>query len=139
MTDDLREASDYLRSLRFFGLVRRFEEWCRGFEACDGPMFPALRMRAVRENASTDDAQSETDALKAARHELGKTAYMRLVEANRLDVELYGAAVELFERNLARVLNPGRRRAAQALFDLFGGATGARQPFATVRARGRAN
>ncbi|HXE26366.1 MAG TPA: hypothetical protein VN637_15905, partial [Roseiarcus sp.] len=56
--EDLREVRDFLRSLPFFGLVRRFEESCRGFEACYGRTFPALRMRPVRENASTEDALS---------------------------------------------------------------------------------
>jgi hypothetical protein len=105
--EDLWEVLDYLSSLRFFGLVRRFQESCRGFDACYKRTIPALQMRFVRENASTDESLSETAALKAARDELGEATYMRLVQANRLDLALYEMAMELFDHNLARVSKRG--------------------------------
>ena len=108
LATDLLEVCNFLASLRFFGLVRRFEESCRGFEACYGQTFPAFKMRAVRENASTDESLSEAAALEVAREELGEATYMRLVEANRLDLTLYDRAVELFDRNLARISAPRR-------------------------------
>ena len=117
--EDLLEAVDFLRSLPFFGLVRRFEESCKGFEAAYGRTFRALRMRPVRENASTEDAPSERAALDIARAELGEAAYERLVEANQFDLVLYDRAVNLFDRNLARVCEPRLRRAGHALVDLF--------------------
>jgi hypothetical protein len=124
--EDLREVRDFLSSLRFFGLVRRFEESCRGFEACYGRTFRALRMRPVRENASTEDAPSEEAALDIARAELGEAAYRRLIEANQFDLALYDTAVKLFDRNLARVSEPGLRRAGRAIVDLFHSAGGGR-------------
>jgi Sulfotransferase family len=95
--DDFQEACDYLRSLPFFGLVRRFKESCRGFEACLGRTFPALKMRPVHANASSNGALSETAALQAARDELGEATYLKLVGANEFDLALYYIAVELFE------------------------------------------
>jgi Sulfotransferase family len=124
---DLREVRDFLNSLPFFGLVRRFEESCRGFEACYGRTFPALRMRPVRENASTEDAPSEEAALDIAREELGEAAYRRLVEANQFDLALYDTAAKLFDRNLGRVCEPGLRRAGHAVVDLFHSAPGGRR------------
>jgi hypothetical protein len=122
--EDLSEVRDFLRSLRFFGLVRRFEESCRGFEACYGRAFRALKMRPVRENSSTDESLSETAALQVARDELGEATYVRLVEANQFDLALYDTAVELFDRNLARVSKRSLRRAGYAFVDLFQGLTG---------------
>lgn len=135
--DDLQEANDYLRSLPFFGLVRRFEESCRGFEACYGRTFPALRMRPVRENASTEDALSERAALDIARAELGEAVYWRLVEANQFDLALYDTAVNLFDRNLARVCEPRLRRAGHAIVDLFRGAPADADPAAAPPDRAR--
>jgi len=117
--EDLREVRDFLRSIPFFGLVRRFEESCRGFEAVYGRTFRALRMRPVRENASTEEASSETAALDMARDELGEATYRRLVEANQFDLALYDTAVNLFDHNLARLSGPGLRRAGHAIVDLF--------------------
>ena len=132
--EDLWEVRNFLSSLRFFGLVRRFQDSCRGFDACYKRTFPALQMRFIRENASTDDSLSETAALKVAREELGEATYMRLVQANRLDLALYKRAMELFDRNLARVSKRGLRRvrrrlpqACQGLVDVFQGISGRRQ------------
>lgn len=106
--EDLVEAQNYLRSTPFFGLVRRFEESCKGFEACYARTFPALRMRPVRENVATEETPSESAALNIARDELGEATYRRLVEANQFDLALHDMAAKLFDRNLARVSEPGR-------------------------------
>ena len=60
---------------------------------------------------------------------------MRLVQANRLDLALYKMAMELFDRNLARVSKRGLRRvrrrlpqACQGLVDVFQGIRGGREP-----------
>lgn len=135
--EDLLEVRHFLRSLRFFGLVRRFEESCRGFEACYGRTFRALKMRAVRENASTDESLSETAALKLARDELGEATYMRLVEANRFDLALYATAVQLFDRNLARISKRSLWRGGDALVDMLQGIAGGRLPW-RLRWRGDA-
>ena len=74
-SEDLSEATNFLHSLRFFGLVRRFEESCRGFEACYGRTFRGLKMRPIRENASTNETLGESEALKSARDELGEATY----------------------------------------------------------------
>ena len=138
-SEDLSEVRDLLRSLRFFGLVRRFEESCRGFEACYGRTFPGLKMRPLRENASTNETLSELDALKIARDELGEATYARLVDANRLDLALYKTAVELFDRNLARVSGRGLDRAGRVLGDLLQQIGAGRPRPAPILARRRAN
>ena len=53
---------------------------------------------------------------------------MRLVEANRLDMALYDTALELFDRNLARVSGPRLRRARHTLVDLLSAIGGSLQP-----------
>ena len=116
--EDLLEACDYLGSLRFFGLVRRFEASCRGFEASYRRTFPALRMCPVRENASTEKSLSETAMLNVARHELGAAAYMRLIDANQFDLALYDTALKLFDRNLARISERSLHRAGRVVIDL---------------------
>ena len=116
--EDLLEARDYLGSLRFFGLVRRFEASCRGFEASYRRTFPALRMCPVRENASTEESLSETAMLNVARHELGAAAYMRLIDANQFDLALYDTALKLFDRNLARISERSLHRAGRVVIDL---------------------
>jgi hypothetical protein len=132
-SEDLCEAYDFLRSLRFFGLVGRFEESCRGFEACYGRTFPALKMGSARENALAEESLSEAAALELVRKELGQDTYVRLVDANRLDLALYDTALKLFDRNLARVSERRLRRARHALVDLFSGIAGGLQP---MRRRG---
>jgi hypothetical protein len=138
-SEDLSEATNFLHSLRFFGLVRRFEESCRGFEACYGRTFRGLKMRAIRENASTNETLGESGALKSARDELGEATYARLVEANRFDLALYETAVALFDRNLARVSERRLRRAGQAVIDLFQGTRAARLRPGLILARRTAN
>jgi len=126
--EDLREACTLLSSLRFFGLVRRFHESCRGFEVCYRRVFPDLKMNWVRENGSTEQGLSEKVALEVARDELGEAAYARLVEANRLDLALYETAAGLFDHNLARLSAQRLRRAGHAFVDLCRGAKGGRRP-----------
>ena len=138
-SEDLSEVRDLLRSLRFFGLVRRFEESCRGFEACYARTFPGLRMRPVRANASTNEMLSESEALNIARDELGEATYARLAEANRFDLALYETAVELFDQNLAQLAERRLGRAAQVLGDLVQGIRAARPRPALILTRRRAN
>jgi hypothetical protein len=125
---DLREVQNFLSSLRFFGVVRRYQDSCVGFHACYGRMFPGLKMRFVRENASTDELPSETAALNMARDELGEATYARLVEANRLDLALYEQALHMFDRNMARISQRGLRRAGHSFVDLCRGKRGGRRP-----------
>src|SRR5208282_1660670 len=93
----------------------------RGFEACYGRTFPALKMGSARENALTDESLSETAALEVVREELGDDTYARLVEANRLDLALYDAAMDLFDHNLTRIAEGSLRRPGHALADLLSG------------------
>jgi hypothetical protein len=125
---DLQEACNLLSSLHFFGVVRRYQDSCIGFHACYGRMFPGLRMRFVRENASTDELPSETGALNVARDELGEATHARLVEANRLDLALYERALHLFDRNMVRISQRGLRRACRSFVDLCWGKRGGRRP-----------
>ncbi len=96
--DDLAEAEAVLAALPAFGLVRHFAASCRWFEASYGAAIPELRLREVRENASTEETGTEAGAVADARQELGETIFARLCDANQLDLALYSLACRLFER-----------------------------------------
>jgi hypothetical protein len=100
--DDLAEAEAVLAELPAFGLVRRFAASCRLFETRYGAVVPDLRLYEVRENASSEEAGSESDAVAAARQELGETIFTRLCNANQFDLALYSRARMLFEHACSR-------------------------------------
>jgi hypothetical protein len=98
--EDLAEAEALLTSLPAFGLVRRFADSCRVFEASYASLFPQLRLYEVHENASADGIGVDAEATEAARKELGETVFASLWEANKLDLALYGLGCTLFEKRL---------------------------------------
>lgn len=93
---DLAQAQTFLRSCQVFGLVRNFTAFCRLIEARYRGMFPNLRLRPVRENASPDGAATEAESVEATREALGGRLFARLVAANELDLELYDFACSRF-------------------------------------------
>ncbi|HET7883991.1 MAG TPA: hypothetical protein VFL55_24100, partial [Acetobacteraceae bacterium] len=100
---DLVEVKALLASWRVFGIVRRFADSCRLLSAHYCPLFPDLRLRAIRENVSTDAEVSDREALERSRIELGPDTFDRLMAANCLDLELYDYAQRLFADAFARV------------------------------------
>jgi hypothetical protein len=98
--EDLAEAEALLTSLPAFGLVRRFADSCRVFEASYASLFPQLRLYDVHENTSADGISVDAEATEAARKELGETVFASLWEANKLDLALYRLGCTLFEKRL---------------------------------------
>ena len=94
---DLEFAKALVASLPAFGLVRRFAQSMQAFEHAYAPRVPGLRLYEVRENAGTSDAIGEAEAIAAVEAQLGPETSARLIEANRLDLELYAFATSLFE------------------------------------------
>jgi hypothetical protein len=104
-TADLKHAKSVLLDWGVFGLVRRFADSCRLFGAHYGHEFPELCLQEVIENASTNPSMSDDEALAVARAELGTATFARLVEANRLDLDLYCFAQQRFTERLAALVN----------------------------------
>ncbi|HSO94216.1 MAG TPA: hypothetical protein VLS53_07100, partial [Candidatus Dormibacteraeota bacterium] len=100
--DDLAEAEDLLAALPAFGLVQHFAASCRLFEANYGSVVPELRLYEVRENASSEEARTEADAVAAARQELGEKIFTRLCDVNQFDLALYTRACLLFDHACGR-------------------------------------
>jgi hypothetical protein len=93
---DLMQAKALLAEWPVFGMVRRFADSCRLFVARYCRDFPELRLHDVQENVSTDAGLDEATALALALDELGAKAFERLLDANRLDLELYQFAQQRF-------------------------------------------
>jgi hypothetical protein len=104
-TADLEHAKSILLDWGVFGLVRRFADSCKLFSAHYGHEFPELCLQEVVENASTDPSMGDDEALAIARAELGTATFDRLVEANRLDLDLYCFAQQQFTERLAALVN----------------------------------
>ena len=86
-----------------FRIVRAFADSCRLFQSVLGPKFPDVRFIDRHENISTDMHLTEAQAIDLARSELGETVFQMLVDANRLDLELYDFAGTHFRNRIARL------------------------------------
>ena len=108
--EDLRQVLVLLRSLGTFGLVRRFEDSCRVFQAHYTRSFPALRLHPVHENATDKSGTPEQAAIGHVRDELGPALYAQLLAANELDLALYDDAMVMFEEALDELTAGGSTR-----------------------------
>jgi hypothetical protein len=97
---DLREACAVIAGLPGFGLVRRFGQSCRLFNALYRPRLPAVHFFDWAENATGDPAMREEAALGEIRRELGEAGFAALEAANVLDLQLYAHARGLFEARM---------------------------------------
>ena len=106
---DLEQASDLLKSLHAFGLVRRFAQSCRLFNAAYRPKLPAANFHDWSENSTHVAHQNEAEALAEIRYELGEATYASLCAANTLDLALYDEACQLFDMKLQQIGRPAAR------------------------------
>jgi len=106
---DLTEAKATLAALPAFGLVRRFEESCRLFNARYRPFLPAMRLANWSENTTGDPTITEADAIGQVCDELDDATYRSLLSANALDLELYAFAKLQFDRHLHQLGRIGDR------------------------------
>jgi hypothetical protein len=118
---DLEQARTLVKHLRAFGLVRRFAESCRLFNAAYRPYLPAMSFHDWSENSTGSTNQSETEALTEIRDELGEITWQSLCAANTLDLALYDEARQMFDmrlqhldRHVTRLLLPVRLLAGRA-------------------------
>jgi hypothetical protein len=116
---DLAQALTLLKHLRAFGLVRRFAESCRLFNAAYRPCLPAMNFHDWSENSTGSTNQSEAEALAEIRDELGDTTWQSLCAANTLDLALYDEGCRLFDMKLQQLDRPVTRWLAPAC--LFAG------------------
>jgi len=103
---DLTDAKAVIASLPAFGLVRRFGESCRLFNARYKPKLPGVNFFDWAENATRDPAMREEAALEDIRRELGEAGFAALAAANALDLALYRYASGLFVVHLRRLDRP---------------------------------
>ena len=99
---DLGEVLALLSAWPAFGLVRRFGESCRLFNAKYRPLLPAFHLQNTVENATGSHDLSDTEALEQVADELGGEQYVALCQANLLDTALYQEAGRLFDTKLAQ-------------------------------------
>jgi hypothetical protein len=142
---DLEQALALLKSLRAFGLVRRFAQSCRLFNAAYRPSLPAAYFHDWSENSTDIAHQSEPEALAEIRGELGEAAYESLCAANTLDLALYDEACRFFDIKLQRMDHPAARasmsvrlfagRVRQKLMSPGGGLGSAMNPLAPAYVR----
>ena len=106
---DLAQAQATIAAWPAFGLVRRFAESCRLFNTLYRPAFPALHLFDMAENTTGRPGLTDEAALAEARAELGATLYGALLDANRLDLELYAFAERGFQHRLDSLDRPAAR------------------------------
>jgi hypothetical protein len=106
---DLAQALALLQHLRAFGLVRRFAESCRLFNAAYRPCLPAVNFHDWSENSTGSTIQKEAEALAEIQDELGETTWHALCAANTLDLALYDEARRLFDMKLQQLDDPVTR------------------------------
>ncbi len=92
-SNEIGAALDFLKTVPVFGIVERFTESIRRFQVMLQSNFPQIRWFEARENSTSSDLASFADI----RRELGESLFRRLEEENRYDLELYEAALEIFE------------------------------------------
>ena len=94
---DLQEACDLLTRMGKVGIVERFDHSIRAYQSAYQPLIPGLKLEPKWENATSDKAVLLDQRLADIRSSLGGTLYNGLVEANRLDLELYAVGLEVME------------------------------------------
>jgi hypothetical protein len=100
--DNLREAIRVLDSIDIVGTVERFEEFLALAEAILTRHFPAISLRALRENASNCSREySQVAILNDLVSDLGEALASELLHCNELDMSLHQVADALLTRKLA--------------------------------------
>lgn len=98
MTDEqMREAALHqIESMQFFGIVEYFDEsiaWMRMFLE---PVFPGLDYTYERVNSSSGRAKTLEERLALIQDLLSAETYKTLVAENKIDIEVYEAALRRF-------------------------------------------
>jgi hypothetical protein len=112
---DLALAKQRLAGLPAFGLVERFDESLDQLRAWLLPAFPELRLRPVAVNASPGRGGTLEGRIRRARAALGQDLFLRLLDHNAYDLDLYDFARRLFLRRQGRLGHGGPGEAAGRL------------------------
>lgn len=96
--DDLAIALDRMQQLTCIGLVDRMAESLQRTQAYLKPSFGVLHLAGEAKNVSAERDATLSARLAAIEQTLGSVLHAELVEYNRLDLQLYAAAVRKFEQ-----------------------------------------
>lgn len=83
------KALEFILSLRFVGIVDRFDESCELLNMYLRPAFPHFKTRKVEANVLQDITLPVESKRQKVRDELGDELYEMVVERNKLDSRLY--------------------------------------------------
>ncbi len=98
----LDSAKEFLESLPAFGLVEEFDESIARLRRWLRPSFPELELVPVRANVSQEPGSTLPGRVREMRSRLGDPLYQAILDANRLDLELYQFAEVLFRSTWRR-------------------------------------
>ncbi len=87
--DDRRRALDAVERLPFIGAVEEYQQSIVALGRLLAGYFPALRLKPVRLNATTDPRSTLGERLEQIRARLGDPLYQRLESANGSDMALW--------------------------------------------------
>lgn len=95
-SDPAQQALETLASLRFIGVVERFDASVDALQSHLGVLFPQVRLRPRHANrtSATDDMEAR---IAKVREMLGEELFKRLCDANDLDFMVWRAALSRYE------------------------------------------
>lgn len=103
----LNTAIAFLRSIKFFGIVERFNESIQLMATQTSELFPQLEYNVYQENTTQDPSLDAIDKFDQFKAEVGSELFDQVLLRNRLDIQLYNYAQGLFDARLEMAgLNP---------------------------------
>lgn len=100
---DLELATERLMQTSFLGVVDRFEDSLRLAKFKLAAAFPTLQLSRPAANTSTDLSATLTDRLHSYETECGQETWSRLLDLNRLDLELVSRVRRSIEEQLREI------------------------------------
>lgn len=101
--EDLERAKRRLEESPFFGIVERFDDSIAMMSHWMEGSFPGIELTYEKKNFSPDRARTLEERVAHLQADLGEEIYARLLESNRLDLELYEHARKLFQQRAERL------------------------------------
>ena len=100
---DLSQAKRFLESVPLLGIVEHFDESMLLFEETLRPVFPSIDFTYKPQNVRQDRRETQASRLERLQAEIGREAFGLLTEKNRVDLELYAHAQQIFQDRLGRI------------------------------------
>lgn len=98
--EDLKTALERLLAFDFFGIVEQFDESIMRMKSYLSHSFGKINTSYSIQNKSQGRKVTLTERLEDLKNDLGPALYDELIEKNSLDLELYNAALELFNTRM---------------------------------------